>query len=156
MACDTTSASSVGLEYMLATGRSTTALGNSAAKSASTMSPVISLLGYRRRSYYGSLLSSISQALGGGEAPWLASLATPNPQGGCAPIRAAAQPQGRRAGRGRWGRLSPGPRPAQARRPRLRSSSDRPGAPPEPGTSIAGAPRPRPARGRLPSRPSPV
>src|ERR1017187_9035560 len=41
MACDTTSASSVGLEYMLATGRSTTAFGNSAAKRASTTSPVI-------------------------------------------------------------------------------------------------------------------
>src|ERR1035438_7257085 len=44
MACDTTSASSVGLEYMLATGRSTTALGNSAAKRASSTSPVISPL----------------------------------------------------------------------------------------------------------------
>src|ERR1017187_2577472 len=44
MACDTTSASSVGLEYMLATGRSTTALGNPAAKRASTASPVISPL----------------------------------------------------------------------------------------------------------------
>src|ERR1035438_3399490 len=44
MACDTTSASSVGLEYMLATGRSTTALGNPVAKRASTASPVISPL----------------------------------------------------------------------------------------------------------------
>jgi hypothetical protein len=50
MACETTSASSLGFEYMLATGESTTALGNAAANRAMIAIPDIDLLSaYRSR-----------------------------------------------------------------------------------------------------------